>query len=298
MQIMLSNGQTIPTDRFISGVLRFDCTPIPATLEFQVKLTAEMDALLQDNSIIRVGDNYLDLIIVKRVINQTGIIKDDESITIGAYIAIISGCESLIKPLKRAIHLENTSVGSALRASGNKLRVQSDVPLMLYFCPLGATPTYEIARKCAEEASVIYCTIGGKIIVMRLSQIMSQDVKGEFDKNSIQWIQNQTTLNQKIPTYQTINADGVTIEGSLSSGTTTAFYPNLDARRLKNLSTVLVVRGTTVRSYSPQFIAGDLILIDSKKYVILTVAHRLDTGAMGGVTVSASKFWLAEVVKA
>lgn len=298
MRIILSDGNSIATDRFINGVLRFDCTPIPATLEFQVKLTEKMDAQLQENSIIRIGDNYLELIIVKRVINNTGVIKDDENIVLGAYIAVINGSENLIKPTKRAILLENATIGSALRASGNKLKVAEDVPLLKYFCALGATPTYEIARKCAEEASVIYCQSSGKIVVKRLSQIMNQDVKAEFSKDVVQWVHNPQKLNQVIPTYQTVNADGSTVEGDLSAGTTTAYYPNLDARRVKNLSTVLVVRGTTIQTYSPNYLAGDIVLIDSKKYVILTVAHRFDTGIMGGASVSASKFWLAEVVTA
>lgn len=297
MRIVLSDGQSISTDRFISGVIRFDCTPIPATLEFQVKLTPEMDAQLQENSVIRVGDNYLELIIVKRVINNTAIIKGSENIVLGAYIAVIHGCEKLITPVQKAILLEGTTIGSAMRACGNKLKVQSDVPLVRYFCALGATPTYEIARKCAEEASVIYCSASGKIIVMRLTQIMNQEPKGYFNKESIQWIQNPHKLSQSIPTYQTINTDGSTVEGSLTNGSTTAFYPNLDARRLKNLSTVLVVRGTVVQPYSPQYLAGDAVMIDDKKYIILTVAHRFDTGAMGSPSVSASKFWLAEVVK-
>ena len=46
MRIMLSNGQFIGTDRFVSGVLRFDCVPIPVSLEFQVVLTPEMDEQL------------------------------------------------------------------------------------------------------------------------------------------------------------------------------------------------------------------------------------------------------------
>lgn len=296
MRVVLNNGQAIGTDRFISGVTRFDCTPIPATLEFQVKLTPEIDEQLQENSIIRVGDNYLELIIIKRVITNTAVIKGDENLVLGAYIAVINGCENLIKPVKKAILLEGSTIGASMRACGNKLKIESDVPLIRYFCALGATPTYEIARKCAEEACVIYCSASGKIIVMRLSQIMNQEPKGYFNKESIQWIQNPHKLTQSIPTYQTINPDGSTVEGSLSSGTTTAFYPNLDARRLKNLSTVLVVRGTTVRPYSPQYMAGDVVMVDDKKYVILTVAHRFDTGAMGSPSISASKFWLAEVV--
>ena len=51
-----------------------------------------------------------------------------------------------------------------------------------------------------------------------------------------------------------------------------------------------------MRTYNPDFMAGDVVKIKDKKYVILTTAHRFDTGVLGGPTVSASKFWLAEVV--
>ena len=296
MRVMLSNGQMIGLDRFISGVNRFDCVPVPATLEFQVLLDDEMDKLLQENSTISIGDHYLELTIVKRAVKNTGVIKDDRLLTVGAYIAVLKGCESLIVPAKSAIFAEDTSIGACLRAGGSRLKVREDVPLVKYFCALGATPTYEIARMCGQEACVIHCDAEGKIIVKRLSQIMNAEHTLELEKSSIQWIENQAQINHSIPTYQTINADGSTVEGSLKSGVKTSFYPNLDARRVKNLSTVLVTRGTAIRSYSPSLIAGDVILCAGKKYVIVTVAHRFDTGILGAPSVSATKIWLAEVV--
>lgn len=297
MRIMLSNGQFIGTDRFVSGVLRTDGVPIPASLEFQVILDENMDALLQEKSFISVGESYLELCIIKRVVHETSILKDDKLIRLGAYIAVLKGCESLIDPAKRAVYLEDTTIGSCLRAGGSKLKIVEDVPLMKYLCAVGATPTYEIARKCAEEASVIFCDSNGKILVKRLSNIMQVEPVATYEKTSVQWINNPTKLNHAIKTYQTINPDGSTVEGELSAGSRTAFMPGLDARRLKNLSTALVVRGTLLRPYEPERNAGDVILIDGTKYVILTAAHRFDTGALGGASVTASKFWIAEVVK-
>lgn len=296
MRLMLSNGNMIGLDRFVSGVIRYDCVPVPATIEFQVLLDDEMDKLLQEKSIITVGDNYLELSIVTRSINNTGVLKDDKLLKLGAYIAVLKGCEQLIVPASSAISAENTSIGACLRAGGSRLKVREDVPLMNYFCPIGETPTYPIARMCAQEACVIYCDSQGKIIVKRLSQIMSQEHKAEFEQSAVQWVENQSQINHSIPTYQTINADGSTVEGSLKAGVRTSFYPNLDARRAKNLSTALVTRGTIIRAYSPQFIAGDVILCNRKKYVILTVAHRFDTGILGGPSVATTKIWLAEVV--
>lgn len=296
MRVMLSNGQFIGTDQFVSGVLRTDCVPIPVTLEFQVILTPEMNELLQEKSIIKVGDNYLELIIVKRVIDTSSYLKDDRALSVGAYIAVLNGCENMIVPAKKAIFLENTSMGAALRASGSKLKVIEDIPLTSYFCAVGATPTYEIARKLREEAAVMFCDPKGKIVVKRLSQIMNADTKIQLEESAVKWVKNQTQINHTIPTYQSVNADGSTIEGELKGGAQTGFYPNLDTRRLKNLSTVLVTRGTAMRGYSPELMGGEVIKVKDKKYVILTAAHRFDTGILGAATVSASKAWLAEVV--
>lgn len=298
MRIMLSNGQFIGTDKFVTGVLRTDGVPIPASVEFQVILDDEIDALLKEQSVISIGENYLEMVIIKRVVHETNTVKGDKFIVLGAYIAVLKGCENLINPMTRAVFSENSTIGACFRACGCKLKIVEDVPLTKFFCAIGATPTYEIARKCAEEASVIFCTADGKIVVKRLSQILQGEPVAFYEKSSVQWVNNPVKLNHAIKTYQTVAADGSTIEGELNAGSRTAFYPNLDARRLKNLSTALVTRGTMVRQYEPERKAGDIIDVGGNKYVILTAAHRFDTGVLGAATVTASKFWIAEVVKA
>lgn len=296
MRIFLSDGSVISTDRFVSGILRTDCVPVPASLEFQVILHEAQDSLLQEGCIVRIGNNYLELKIIKRVTFKSGIVKDGKLVELAALVAVLHGCENLIKPASRAVFLENSSIGGALRANGNKLKVLEDVPLVQYFCAVGATPTYEIARKCGEEACVIFCSPEGKIVVKRLSQILNQPVQTVFPEESIQWVDNPTQLSHSMPVYQTINPDGSTVEGNLSAGAQVSFYPNLDARRAKNLSTALVVRGTAVRSYSPELMAGQVVQVGEKKLVILTTANCFDTGVLGAATASATKMWLAEVV--
>ncbi len=297
MRVMLSSGQFIGLDCFVSGTLRFDCIPSPVSLEFQVILSPEMDEQLKENSVIRVGDDYLELKIQKRVTDTSSFLKDDKILKIGAFLCFLNGMENLIKPTAKAIYLENTTFGAALRASGCKLKVVEDVPLQSFFCPVGATPSYEIARKLREEAAVIFCTGNGKLMIKRLSQLLNSDPVMQLDESAVKWVENQTQLNHTIPTFQSVNADGSTIEGELKGGAKVGFYPNLDARRLKNLSTVLVTRGTVMRPYNPEIKAGDVVTVKDRKYVILTAAHRFDTGVLGAASVSVSKYWLAEVVK-
>lgn len=298
MRITLASGEAIGQDRLITGVLRYDGTPVVASLEFQCILNAEFDQALQEGSTLFIGDQYVEFVIIKRAGVNSQFIKDGQPLSVGAYIAILSGCEKLIVPAAKAIMLKDSSIGSALRASGNKIKVIEDVPIIKYFCAVGATPTYEIARKMQEEAAIPFLNAEGGIIIRRLSNVMDAEPKLQVSASSVNWVNNTTELKHTIPNYLSVNADGSTIEGELQGGVKTGFYPNMDARRLKNLRTVLVTRGTIMRSYMPNLMTGNLIAVDGKRYCILTAAHRYDTGVLGGPTVSASKLWIAEVFNA
>lgn len=297
MRLMLPDGQIIGNDRLISNILRFDSTPVVANLEFQCSLTPELDQALQEGSIVYVGDKYIEFTIIKRAGVSAGFVKDGQQIKVGAYIAVLSGCEKLIQPAAKAILLKNSSIGAAFRASGNKIKVAEDVPIMQYFCAVGATPTYELARKFREEAAVTFLNQEGRIIVKRLSNILEGEPKLTVQEGDVNWVGNPAELIHDVPNYISVNADGSTIEGTLNSGAKTGFYPNMDARRLRNLKTVLVTRGTLMRAYMPNLMAGDVVQVgESRRLVVLTAVHRSDSGVLGGPTVSATKLWLAEVV--
>lgn len=298
MHIVLKDGVVLPFNVLVSAVLRSDSVPIPLSLEFQVLLNTEIEPQLAEGEIVSIGENYIEMKIIKANIQRTGIVRDGKRVVIGAFIAILNGCEQLIKPLAKAIAIENTSIGTALKASGTKLAIAEDVPLMRYFCPFGQTPTYEIARKCAEEAAVINSDNNGKIVVRRLSTLMqSAEPKLKLDATSVSWKNNSTGLLHELPSYITINKDGKTVEGEIEAGKVASYYPNLDGRRLKNLSTALVCKGTIQRALSTEIMAGDLIEVDSTRYYVLTAAHRVDTGALGGAKVTATKLWIAQVEK-
>ena len=52
---------------------------------------------------------------------------------------------------------------------------------------------------------------------------------------------------------------------------------------------------TIIRPLNLNWNAGDIFEIDSKKYVVLTAAHHIDTGAIGGSMGTSSKFWIANL---
>ena len=279
MRVILPDNTVIGYDRLITAILRTDCVPVPISLEFQVILNDDLKAKL---------------IIIKASNSLSGMIQGDRRLEVGAYIAVATGCEKLMTPVKKAIYLENTSVGTAIRASGARAKVVEDIPLLKYFCPFGQTPTYEIARKCVEEGAVV-CPVRGKVAVKRLSALIQGKPKLQLNPSDVQFVSNPTAVLHEMPSYITVHRDGSTIEGEIKPGNMAGYYPGVDARRLKNLSTALVVKGTITRGFSPDINAGDEILVGMDSYVILTAAHRFDTGAMSGQTASLSKFWIAQV---
>ena len=71
--------------------------------------------------------------------------------------------------------------------------------------------------------------------------------------------------------------------------------PGLDARQLKNMGKVLIPRGTIQRPLNMELMAGSIVEISQTKYVILTAAHQVETGAVGGNVGSTTKLWLASL---
>lgn len=297
MQIVLANGRVLASDVIVSVILRTDCVPVPVSVEMQLILDEEIDGQLQENALFTIAEKLYEMRIVKRTVHESGIIRDDKQVILGAYIGILNGAERLIEPTSKAIFLKDTSIGQALRASGNKIKIGEDVPLLKYLCALGETPTFQIARGLGEEAAVMFCSREAKIDIMRLSKVMDRKPRFDIPKTAVQWITNSAVLNHELKTYQTVNADGSTVEGEFKSGKTTAFAPNKDPRRLKNLSTALVTRGTHTRSLYIDMNAGDIVSIgEDQTMLILTAVHRYDSGVLGDPSVSVTKLYLAEVV--
>ena len=298
MKIVLEDGRVIGSDVLITSILRWDCVPIVANFEFQVILDQQLDKALQVGSKIFVGKENHTFVIDKRSIFNSSIVRDDKQINIGAYIAVLKGTEDLIIPKDGdAIYLKDTSIGRALRAAGVAVAIGDDVPLQRFLCPVGDTPTFPIAKALGEEAALMFYGRDKKIHIQRLNALATKEVKHRLSEVDIQWIGSNTKINHTVKSYQTNNIDGATIEGDLRGKAVTGFLPNRDARRAKNLSTVLIRRGVAIKSLDGDWFGGDVVAVGSKKLVVLTAAHRYDSGILGEASVTATTVFLAEVVK-
>ncbi|MGK7251034.1 hypothetical protein ACSNOU_18440 [Acinetobacter oleivorans] len=285
-------GQVIGFDHLASVFFRTDLTPIPVNLELTVKLNDTLEQSLKEGTVLLVGNEDVRVTIIKVMNLNTQIVVDDKRFKAISLIAVLSGCESMIDPLNKAVVLEGTNFAGAYRASGCKLKFSKDIPLTRFVCAYGSLSTIEVAN-CLQEESAMLFFDKGKLSVQRLEQFFNQEPVLTLDNSAIAWINNPKVEQHKVAAFVSVGEDGAIVQGANKPNSPVRYYPDTDARRLKNLSKVLVTRGTATRSMDMNINAGDIFLINDIKYVVLTAVHHFKSGALGGATANASRYWLA-----
>lgn len=292
--VIEKTGQIIGFDKLANNTLRTDLIPVPVSLELVVKADKELQAQLVEGAVLQVGDDQIRLTIIKVLHANTQTIIDDSRFKAIAIIAVLAGCESLIDPLSKAVILSDASFASAYRACGCKLKFNKDIPISGFASAYGSIPTTEIAT-CLQEESAVIQFDGKKLNALRLQELFTKDPVMTLDDSAVSWITNTKVEQKQNPNYISVGEDGKAVEGVKKSNAPAKYYANADARQLKNLTRVLVTRGTATRTIDLSVYAGDIVLVKDKKYVVLTAAHTFSTGALGGGSVAASRFWLASL---
>lgn len=225
---------------------------------------------------------------------QTQTVRDGRKIGGMACVAVLSGGHLLIEPSKKAVILRDTAIGSAIRACGFVGRIVSDVPTSEFVCLRGQMPSMPIAQMLQKEAAVMWYDNG--LVVRRIDEALKAEPVLRLDDSAIATLQNPTVERHSRSAYVSINDDGASVEGANTTDSRPVGYmPRYSERQLLNLEKVLVRRATILRPFDMRLQAGGVVLIGDKRLMILTAAHRYDTGAMGGASVAASKLWLASL---
>lgn len=296
MLIALPNGTIISGSLLLSATLRTDLVPVPLSLEFVVQSLPELAKALRIGAELRLGEEGIPVTIVKVQPMRTQIIRDNAALGAIAVVAILSGCVQLIEPARRAVIQSDTSIAAAYRSCGAKVSFSADIPIPKFVCLVGHTPTVEIARGLQEEAAIVMLK-NGKVEAVRLTDLMSGSTSWQFDPSAMQWIDSPAVEQRLVVSVVSLDNNGITINGDPTEGRPVIYLGGLDTRRAKNLERVLMTRAVMIRPLDYRMQAGDLVQAGDRKMVILTAAHRFDTGSMGGPTAMASKLWLAELLK-
>lgn len=296
MFIALEDGNLIPASDLVSATMRTDLIPVPVSLELVAQRTAKLEADLAVGKRLMLGTDAIPMVIVKSQVVKTQIIRDADTLGAIAVVAVLAGCEALIKPSPKAIILSGTSLAAACRACGGRSPFGTDIPLPEFVCLKGGMPTAEIARRLQEEGAAIRYR-GGKMHGVRLPDLFSGQPVATFDASAVQWEDNDAVVNRQVVSVVSLAVDGVTVYGDPSGVRPVVYRGGLDSRRAKNMERVLVTRGRMLRPSDDRLQAGELVQVGDRRLVILTAAHRIDTGALGGSSAMATKVWLAELLK-
>lgn len=298
MRILVSGTDyTVSASDLIRATLRLDLVPVPVSLEFTVQKTEETKKYIKERAEIYVNDIPHPLIIISAPEIDSQTIKNDRRIGAIACIAVLSGCENLMKATTNAVIQIETSFNSVIRAFGTKIKLGENLPLRKFVCLKGVLPTERIALYLQQEAAVIAFR-NNKVSAMKIDALLKQDPKHRFDPSEVFWIRSDQKEKYEKASYVSIDEnDGTTVIGddTTTSGQTVIQVPGLDARQLKNLEKVLITRGVIIRNMNLEYYAGDIAEIDGKRYVFLTIAHDVSTGTSGGNISSISKIWLASL---
>lgn len=291
MNIQLEDGSSIGGSNLVSVIYRTDLVPVPITLELVVKADDKLRELLATNRLLTTPKGVSLTIVKSQVINEQSI-KAGKRIAAIHIIAVLAGCEALLGVTNKAISLKNTSFNEVYRALGAKLRIKRDIKLANFICLKGQLPTTAVAMALQKEAAII--CYDEDLSVIRLNDLMDGEAT-LFDKSAVQWIDSPNAIRHGNINYLSIDDNGSDILGSAKAERSIQYYPRADTRELQNLRRILITKANITRQYDERLEAGKLITVDDKRLVSLTGVHYLETGALGGRSVSATKSWLAQV---
>lgn len=292
MNIQLEDGSQIGGGNLISAIYRTDLVPVPVTLELVVKADDRLHGLLLIDKTLTTPKGVSLTIVKSQVINEQSI-KAGKRIAALHVIAVLSGCEALLGVTKKAVSLTNTSFNEVYRALGAKVRIKRDIKLASFVCLKGQMPTVAIAKALQKESAVI-CHSEQGLSVIRLNELMN-GAATLFDKSAVQWIDHPNAIRHGNINYLSIDDNGSDILGTARAERSIEYYPRADNRELQNLRRILITKATITRQLDDRLDAGKLLTVDDKTLVILTGAHRFESGALGGPAVMATKAWLAQV---
>jgi hypothetical protein len=296
--LVYPQGSDVPIrgDLLVRLVFRTDLTPIPATVEFEVRNTTETEKSIVEGSIIRMGADMTEFLLVKVAQrSDSGMVQGGRQYTTINAVGILNACAPIAQRMQRAVVRENSSLGEIYRACGATLRIDSDFTVPLFACFVGMVPSFEIAKVLQEEAGVLVYE-GGKIKFRRLAELRDSKAQQTLAVDQVQTTQSGFLERHVVPFAFTTSPANAIVTGRRESARGAVYRPRGDQRIVNNLSIALVQRAKVRNGLIPGFNAGMRVDVGTVPHIAITAAHIYESGADGGTGDQYSQFWLGEVV--
>lgn len=282
-------------DLLARAVLRSDLSPIPVTLEVEVRDAPET-AGLQEGSIIRAGRDRFEFELIKRGgYVEDGHTQAGRNIGTRTYIGVLARCAAIARPLTRAVIQYGKTLGSAYRACGASAAVIKDIQIPEFVCMRGLTPSFEFARILGEHAATLVVQPSADVAIERIEDLMQREPVVRMREDSSEHVRSGLLEQHLLPFAFTTDRDGAFIVGTNRAGSGVMYRPGATANILNAVLSAPIVRRRVPSSFAPHINAGDCVQIGPQRYFVVTAAHAMETSATGGDAAQTSTLWCAQV---
>lgn len=297
MILFLNNGKQIRGDLISSAVLRSGLSPIPTTLEAEIRAGDEdFESRLQQGCILKTvsGDDYY--IVKSERVASRQVVGENE---VAGYrvTALLNSCLSVAYVRSRAVIKENATLSAIYRACGATIPpIENDFPVPRFCCLVGQTPSFHIARLLQEEGGVVRWK-NSRLQFIRLQGILSGRVVRTLPETACKDVQTGFLEHHEVPWFYSLNEGGNFLFGNREKPRAALFSPFKNAQRLRNLTRCLIHRKTAKILFDSNICAGDVVAFSGgMKYAVITAAHVFESGTMdGGQNQAFTSLWLGEV---
>jgi len=294
--VTFADGKQLRGDLIKSATLRSDLSPIPLTLEAEIRSgDAGLDKLLAEGQTLSVGGDALRIVKSKKIAGRsTQGQRDEEAFSV---TALLDSCHGAAYVRSRAIIKENASLAAIYRAAGATIRgVDADFPVPRFCCPVGDTPTFHIARLLQEEGGSVRWK-GGKLQFMRLGDMFKQATVLTLPDNASEDVESGFLERHTVPWFFSLSASGEAVFGNRDKPRAARFSPFKDVQRLRNMTRCLVHRKTSRTTLRGNVAAGDLIAYTGGvKLAVITAAHFFGSGTDdGGAQDAYTRLWVGSL---
>lgn len=290
------SASAVRNDMIVRSVLRSDLTPVPQTVEIEMREGADTAALTL-GSVMRAGREEAQFVIIK---NSPGgasaYTQGDQPVATRKIVGLLASCAPIAQRTQRSIVRYGASLGEIYRACGAQVRIDQDFSVGVFACLKGMTPSYEIAKALQEEAGALVFS-GGKVAFRRLDELLKSDPVATLREDSMVGVESDFLERHMLPFAFSTDPGGAVISTRSELARGVLYRPRADTKTLNNLSTALVMRRKGRSTLAPHIQAGMRINVAGTAYVVITAAHVEEAGADGGGGEQYTQLWLGEVVK-
>lgn len=283
-------------DLIIRVVLRSDLTPMPQTVEVEVRDSAQTRSI-KSGSLIKVGRQGAEFLVVKNGSSgDMGRTSGDMAIKTRSIVGLLASCAPVAQRTQRSIVRYGASLGEIYRACGAQVRIDSDFTVPAFACYKGMTPSFEIAKALQEEAGALVMD-HGRIAFRRLTEMLQAKPIATLREDSTRSMNSGFLEQHLVPFAFSTGPDAGFVTGRAEGGHGVLYRPRADTRILNNLGTALIMRRKVPSEFAPHILAGMRFDVAGKPMVVITAAHRFEGGADGDGGQQDTQLWLGEVAR-